>query len=435
MQKYKRALKKSASGYSLVEIMVAAALIGMVVIVGINLYSDYQQDQVGEARGKQLGSGLELLEKFARKYQPQLTAGQAVSGVANSSSPTTAELRSLGYAPANFGDASQPGGPIIFLIAREPAGCAAAKCILSLKAVTSGSVLTKGAADSTLALKIAGNVPNGAGWTNLVSDVTKLGKNGITIPNPLGGVPAIVAAASWLGNNQASATTPPVSYNYQSISCGAGYSGVHNQQQSITTDKWGNTTTGSWVDYSNSCELLPPTPTASYTNSSPASCPSGYTGSIMNEQTCTIWSYGPTTCSNWTQTVNTCTAPPPPTCSNGASDYPTCTPPYVPPAPTCANGASDYPTCTPATAPTTPTCANGMSDYPTCTLPPVFNPPTPPVCPEYRKFCEADWANSPPMSDRPGMWYEYGNYGYEGPQCTEVRWVFGSWWDGCPDGY
>lgn len=342
MHKTEHSWKIPQGGYSLVEIMVAVALVGMILVLGGNLYSDYQQDQVGQARGKQMGSGLELLEKFARKYQTSLTAGQAISGVVNPYSPTTAELRTLGFAPSNFGDATQPGGPIMFLIAREPSGCATAKCILSLKAVTSGSVLSKGEIDSTLAQNIAGNVPNGAGWTNLVSDVTKLGKNGITIPNPLGNVPAVVAAVSWLGSNQASATTPPVSYNYRSLSCGAGYSGVQNQQQSVTTDKWGSKTEGNWVEYSNSCELLPPTPTGSYTNTTPEACPSGYSGSILNEQTCTTWSYGPATCSVWSQSVNTCKAPPPP---------------VLPPPPPCANGAGDYPTCTP----------------------PVFNPNPPPI--------------------------------------------------------
>jgi hypothetical protein len=174
--------------------------------------------------------------------------------------PSTAELRALGYAAGSFDDASQPGGALLFTISREPVGCAPAKCVLALTAVTSGSVQVAGKVDESFARLIAGYVPNGAGWSNAPNDPANLTKKGIALPNPRGSTPAVVAAKLWLGNGQASQTVPPPYNEYRDAGCPAGYSGYKRQRRTITTDKWGNTTTSSWTTIANYCEPPPPEP-------------------------------------------------------------------------------------------------------------------------------------------------------------------------------
>lgn len=247
-------------GFSMVTSLVGVAILSGVIIGGVYLHKDIKEDQVAKARGVQIGSGLDRLEDFARKYQTQLNAGQSVSGVASTSAPTTAELRNLGFAATGFDDSSQPGGAIIYRIDREPVGCVAAKCTLVLKAGTSTSVRINGTPDAAFAQRIAGHVPRGAGWSNTVNNAATLTKAGMTLPNPLGNTPAVVFAISWLGSSTASTTTPPPVTETKNVGCPSGWSGTHRQSRVKTTDKWGNVTYTSWKTTTNTCKAPPPPP-------------------------------------------------------------------------------------------------------------------------------------------------------------------------------
>lgn len=274
---------RRARGFSMAGAVVGALVVGTVSVGGAMLYGDHKRSQVAQARAMQLGSGLTQLESYALKYHAQLAAGQSIAGVTNAAAPNTEDLRKLGFAAAEFDDASQPGGAMLFRIARTPAGCAADKCILALTVVTSGSVQRSGGADAVFAQEIAGYIPNGAGWSSLVDNAAVLGKNGKTIPNPLGNTPAVVAAATWIGNNQPSQVVPPPTYNYQSLSCGAGYTGSIEQSQKVTTDKWGAVTYSGWSTDTENCALIPPpapaTPPGGGGSGSPGSGGNGGGGS------------------------------------------------------------------------------------------------------------------------------------------------------------
>lgn len=240
--------------------LISGAVLAVIAIIGSMLYNDYRQDQRAQGRARQFGAGLEQLEAYGRKFHTALVSSSSVAGVAIPTAPTTTELRALGFAATSFADDAQPGGALLFRIEREPAGCAAAKCILHLTVISSGSVRTRGKVDEPLARQIAGYVPNGAGWSNELGKAQNLIKGGTALPNPLGNIPAVVAAQAWLGNGHTSQTVPPPSYSYRDISCASGYSGYREQRQTTTTDKWGNTSTGSWVTVAEHCTKDEPPP-------------------------------------------------------------------------------------------------------------------------------------------------------------------------------
>lgn len=252
--------RRYSGGWSLMGVLLGAAVLSAVTTGGTLLYNDYKQDLQAQGRAKQLGSGLEQLEVYSRKFHTALASGSSIAGVAVPTAPTIAELRTLGFAATSFADDSQPGGPLLFRIDREPAGCASAKCVLHLTVITSGSVRTSGKIDETLARQIAGYVPNGAGWSNDPGKAHNLLKSGTALPNPLGNTLAVVAAKAWLGNGQTSQTVPPPSYSYRDVSCSSGYSGYREQRRTTTTDKWGNTSTGSWVTVAEHCTKDDPPP-------------------------------------------------------------------------------------------------------------------------------------------------------------------------------
>lgn len=304
--------RRHEGGWSLVGTLIGGAVVSALAIGGSVIYNNYQEDLVAQGRAKQIGSGLDQLDAYARKYQTALTSGSGVAGVANPLAPTIAELKALGFAAGSFDDSAQPGGKLLFEIKKEPSGCAAAKCVLHLTAVTSSSVKSAGEVNQQLAGLIAGYVPNGAGWTNAINDPLNLVKKGIMLPNPRGNMPAVVAAKAWLGNSQASQTVPPPSYSYRNASCSGGQIGHREQERVTTTDKWGNTSTGSWYTIGDYCEDPPPPPAPdpepTPTPSRPADaicwedqwpniyqCPAGTTGSHYSTtyRTCPGGPYAP----------------------------------------------------------------------------------------------------------------------------------------------
>lgn len=369
--------RRYAGGWSLMGTLIGGAVVSALAIGGTVMYNNYQEDLVAQGRGKQIGTALDQLDAYSRKYQTALTSGAAVAGVANPLAPTIAELKALGFAAASFDDSSQPGGNLLFEIRKEPTGCAAAKCVLHLTAVTSGSVKASGKVDQQLAGLIAGYVPNGAGWTNAINDPLNLSKKGITLPNPRGNLPAVVAAKAWLGNSQASQTVPPPSYSYRNASCYGDQIGYRQEERVTTTDKWGNTSSGSWYTVGDYCEDPPPPP-APEPAPEPArpadaicwvdqwpniyQCPAGTTGSHYSTtyRTCPGGPYAPDYTFEGPHTID---------CHAGGGSTPAPTPT---PTPTPDPTPAPVVTCTEASWPNTYTCPAGTTgswystSYQTC---------------------------------------------------------------------
>lgn len=331
--------QRYARGSSLPGALIGGLVVTVVLGAGAYLYNDYKQDQVAQGRGRQLGKALEQLEAYARKYNIALTAGSSVAGVSNPFSPTTLELEELGFSSTSFSDASQPGGPVLYRLAREPAGCEASKCILALQVVTSDSVRTTGIVDNAFAQRIAGHVPKGAGWSTSPSDATKLQKQSNMLPNPHGNRPAVVAAMAWLGNGRASMIVPPPYTESESLACPAGYSGSQEKYRTVTTDKWGSLSYSAW-SISGAC--IPPPPPPLPPEPQPAPEPLPNTPPPGQPPTNTT----PGTCGS----PNYPACPPVEgTCPNGATNPPICSFPEQ--QPVCPNPALQWPNCTPPPPP------------------------------------------------------------------------------------
>lgn len=384
---------RHSGGWSLITTLIGGAVVSVLAIGGTVLYDDYKQDLVAQGRGKQLGSGLDQLEAYGKKYQTALSSGSSVAGVANAAAPTTAELRALGFAAPSFDDAAQPGGPMTFRISREPAGCAPAKCVLHLTAMTSGSVIVAGKVDESFARLIAGYVPNGAGWSNVPSNPLNLTKKGIVLPNPLGNTPAVVAAKAWLGNSQSSQTVPPATHEYRNNGCPSGYTGYYEEERTITTDKWGNTSTGPWVTIADYCEPEPPPPPPTPPATTPTAPAPGVTcweDSWPNNYTCPAGTSG----SWYSTTYRTCPAGP------YGADYT-----YEgPQTNTCAPSGSGSESGTSTPPPVVP------PPPPTPTPPPVTTPPPPP--PADPIVCSYEEISEPVACPRGASSNRIDAYGY-----------------------
>src|ERR1700740_607612 len=113
IKKQHHRLRRYQAGMTMLSAALGLAAMILVGVGGTAVYNGYKEDQAAQARGQQLGAGLLGLEKYARKYQTQLNAGQAVSGISSPYAPDPAQLVSLGFISSGFDDTTQPGGTIV----------------------------------------------------------------------------------------------------------------------------------------------------------------------------------------------------------------------------------------------------------------------------------------------------------------------------------
>lgn len=314
----------------------------------------------------------------AGQYVTLLKAGEAYAKVNQnnimkndgsvSMTPDFQTLKNAGFLSEQFKTTVSPrfGGDLRVVLKHEPPGCPDQSCVIAVTVVPTTGVITK---DNKPDYRLASNVAlaaGGYGWATASDTDTLLEKNGKKILNPLGTVPAVTIAATWVPSNKPGSTdTHP---EFQTVPCPPPQTGFITNTRNVWTDKYGGQGATPWVLYSSNCALPPPkcaNGALDYPTCTPPKCANG----ASDYPVCT-----PPKCANGAADYPVCT---PPKCANGASDYPTCTPPK------CANGASDYPTCTP---PPGARCANGALDYPTCTPPSCANgTPDYPTCTRYAK--------------------------------------------------
>jgi len=364
-------MKKRQYGMSLIGSLLGVLIVGAVAVGASQFKKSYDASSLARERGNQYVTLLKAGEAYTKKNQTKILQ----KDVSVTMQPSIADLKAGGFLADKFTDnlPARLGGDLRVRLEYEPVGCPSNNCVLAVKVIPTSSILrVDNQPDKVLAAEIALNA-GGFGWSSAQDTNALLAKNNQRIINPLGVIPAVAIAATWIPSNKPGATD--TRQDFQSLPCPAPQVGVIINVRNIWTDKNGNTASSPWVLQSSSCSMPPPTcsngaldyptctppvtPTCSngatdYPTCTPPSTPTCSNGAT-NYPTCT-----PPTCSNGGTNYPICT---PPTCSNGGTNYPICTPP------TCSNGATDYPTCTP------PRCANGATDYPTCT-PPIIVTPT-----------------------------------------------------------
>lgn len=308
----------------------------------VNLYQRYQVNQTNENRAAQISNVLRAAESHARKNQLAILNGQTVAGFSNPKAPTLEELAAAGSLAQGYADRGV-GGQIKVAINIEPSGCTGAKCQMLVRTYLASSVTDKaGQPDMATASAIAGAIAGGSGWTTAPGDNAHIIRNKVLMPNPLGSTPAVVVAQLWIGSSTASATVPPLSYETNTVA-DCPYGGTTTYQRTVSTDKWGAVSYGSWSYLYDSCASPPPPP------------PPPPTVPVVPD---------PTPPQDPTPVVT----PPVTTTPTGPQDPPV--------AASCSNGATNYPTCTLSGGgdPTSGVCSNGATNYPTCTFAPAPDP-------------------------------------------------------------
>jgi len=372
-------MKKRQYGMSVLSSILGVLIVGAVAVGAAQFKKSYDASSLARERGNQYVTLLKAGEAYAKKNQTKILQ----KDLSVTMQPSIADLKAGGFLADKFTDnlPARLGGDLRVRLEYEPVGCPSNNCVIAVKVIPTSSILrVDNQPDKVLAAEIALNA-GGFGWSSAQDTNALLAKNQQRIINPLGVIPAVAIAATWLPSNKPGSTD--TRQDFQSLPCPAPQVGVIINVRNIWTDKNGNTASSPWVLQSSSCSMPPPTCSngaLDYPTCTPPVTPTCSNGAT-DYPTCTPPSTP--TCSNGATDYPTCTPPSTPTCSNGASDYPVCTPPRCangasdypictpPSTPTCSNGATDYPTCTP---PSTPTCSNGATDYPTCT------PPSTPTC-------------------------------------------------------
>lgn len=398
-------------GFSLMSAILSVGIVAVTVAGTAVFKTDIEEYFSAKSRAGQYVTLLKAGEAYAKANQNNIMKNDG----SVSMTPDFQTLKTAGFLSEQFKTTVSPrfGGDLRVVLKHEPPGCPDQSCVIAVTVVPTTGVITKGnKPDYRMATSIA-LAAGGYGWATASDTDTLLEKNGKKILNPLGTVPAVAIAATWVPSNKPGSTdTHP---EFQTVPCPPPQTGFITNTRNVWTDKYGGQGATPWVLYSSNCALPPPkcaNGALDYPTCTPPQCANGAT----DYPTCT-----PPKCANGASDYPVCT---PPVCANGAADYPTCTPPKcmngagdyptcTPPK--CANGASDYPTCTP---PPGARCANGALDYPTCTPPKCSNgTPDYPTCIRYAKvMCFGSEADAAYWTSRIGwiggydMYVTYGNY-------------------------
>lgn len=254
------AYPRNEEGSQIVGSIIAVAILGTVAVGGDFLYADYRMVQEAKSTAATIDLATKAVIAYTLKNQTALLNNQSVPGFSETFEPKMADLISHGYTPAGFNPGANKNLALVVKMAREPEACAGDQCTIGIRVFPAGGITKNGQPDPRMAGRIVDAMSSGLGWKSTPGRPAILMKAGKSLPNPLGPNPASVVAATWIGTNRFATTVPPVSYEYSSANCPAGYTGSRQLTRTVTTDKWGNVTYGDWTTSYDSCEAPPPPP-------------------------------------------------------------------------------------------------------------------------------------------------------------------------------
>ncbi|WP_165392805.1 type II secretion system protein [Corticibacter populi] len=94
--------RQRQSGFALIELGVALAIVAILAVLGAQHLVNELDDRQGEAAGSYGLAIKGALDAYMNTHATQLQSGAAISGFANSLSPTVEELRAAGFLPSAY---------------------------------------------------------------------------------------------------------------------------------------------------------------------------------------------------------------------------------------------------------------------------------------------------------------------------------------------
>jgi prepilin-type N-terminal cleavage/methylation domain-containing protein len=188
--------KLNQSGFALVELIVAIAISGALLVWGSKALVVFAEETVAQATGAYMLSGKNALDNYTFQNFDALSKGLAVTGVASNYAPTVAELVSLKYLPSGFPAVAQSGQAFSFLI--SPTDCPGVTCKLPGLFHSASQYKSKdGRVRYDLATKAA-QAAGGYGGLSYVGNESTLTGSTFTVANPLGSIGAVIAVGAYL---------------------------------------------------------------------------------------------------------------------------------------------------------------------------------------------------------------------------------------------
>lgn len=118
-------------GFTLVELSIVVIIMGIMATIGVWSKMQELRDELAKSQGQQLVRLNDAIGTYMVNNYAALVNGSPIGGVANTMSPTVAELRTLGILDAGFSANNLYGGGYTTALTLVPAACAPPNCNIS----------------------------------------------------------------------------------------------------------------------------------------------------------------------------------------------------------------------------------------------------------------------------------------------------------------
>jgi len=118
-------------GFTLVELSIVVIIMGIMATIGVWSKMQELRDELAKSQGQQLVRLNDAIGTYMVNNYAALVNGSPIGGVANTMSPTVAELRTLGILDAGFSANNLYGGGYTTALTLVPAACVPPNCNIS----------------------------------------------------------------------------------------------------------------------------------------------------------------------------------------------------------------------------------------------------------------------------------------------------------------
>lgn len=118
-------------GFTLVELSIVVIIMGIMATIGVWSKMQELRDELAKSQGQQIVRLNDAIGTYMVNNYAALVNGSPIGGVANTMSPTVAELRTLGILDAGFSANNLYGGGYTTALTLVPAACVPPNCNIS----------------------------------------------------------------------------------------------------------------------------------------------------------------------------------------------------------------------------------------------------------------------------------------------------------------